>query len=478
MNTIKKNFAYNAIYQILVIILPIVTAPFVSRVLGPTKMGQYSYTYSIATYFLLIAKLGFDNYGNRSIARIRSSKGDLDKTFSGIYYLQFIIAFSIMCLYSIYVLFISKYSTLALMQGLWVLGALFDINWFFYGLEEFSIIILRNTLVKIISIVLIFCIVRGPNDLWKYTLILSASSVAGFLITWPFVFSKVKLVKIQLKEIFSHFRQTILLFIPVIAISVFTILDKIMLGYMSSFTQVGYFEAAEKVMMAPKGIIGALGTVMLPRMANLYSSGDNKNKRVFIDLSVGFALVFSIGCMFGIMGVAETFVPIFFGPKYLATTMILKIMAIVLPFYAIGNVVRTQLLIPNMRDKPYINSVVFGAIVNVTLNFVLIPKLGARGTVIATIVAEIVIAVFQLLAVLRELKPNYFVMTVLYSLFSSGTMLFVIFLVKVILGNSLLSLLLQIVIGGMTFAITFILISSKSSDVISTKMVNTIIRKK
>lgn len=464
ISTIKKNFAYNAIYQVLIIILPIVTAPYVSRVLGPSRMGQYSYTYSIATYFLLLAKLGFDNYGNRSIARKRSRQEELNRTFTGIYILQLIIAMLSLILYLMFVFFISNYPLLSLIQGLWVVGALFDINWFFYGLEQFSIIVLRNTVVKIISVILIFVLVKQSNDLWKYTLILSSSSVAGFLLTWPFVFTKVSLMTVSIREILVHFRQTIVLFVPVIAISVFTVLDKIMLGSMASFIQVGYFEAAEKVMMAPKGIIGALGTVMLPRMANVYSVGDTKNKQIFINASLGCALVFSIGCMFGILGVTKTFVPVFFGERYIPAEDILRLMAFVLPFYAVGNVVRTQMLIPNMRDRPYVVSVVFGALVNVSLNFILIPVFGAKGAVIATLAAEIVIAISQLLAVLKEIELVKFMPTICCSICSSLCMVLIIMVIRLTITTPLWSLMVQVSLGGLTFLGVFVWLSFHSSD--------------
>lgn len=464
MKTIKRNFIYNASYQILIIILPIITAPYVSRVLGPSRMGQYSYSYSIATYFLLLAKLGFDNYGNRTVARNKSESDSLNKSFSGIYYLQIFISCISILFYVLYSFYFSKYTTLSLIQGLWVLGALLDINWLFFGLEEFSIVVLRNTIVKVISVILIFVFVREQEDLWKYALILSAGSVIGFAVTWPFIFKRIKFVRVTYKEIFSHFKQTLVLFIPVIAISVFTVLDKIMLGYLSSFAQVGYFEAAEKVMMAPKGIIGALGTVMLPRMASLYSEKDNKNKTLFINISIGIALIFSIGCMFGIIGISKSFVPIFFGDKYLPTIAILSVMSIVLPFYAIGNVVRTQMLIPNMRDRPYVISVIAGAVINVILNYTLIPKLGANGSVIATLIAEIVIAVVQLLAVVSELRVKIFFPVLLNSFISSILMIVIMKFIPLFVNNNFVDLVLQIILGLLVFLVTFIILSKNSKN--------------
>ncbi|WP_076639000.1 oligosaccharide flippase family protein [Latilactobacillus sakei] len=472
MTSLKKNFIYNAMYQVLIVLLPIITAPYISRVLGASKMGIYSYTYSIAYYFLLAAKLGLDNYGNRSISRVRDDKDKINQVFSSIYYFQFFIACIAIIGYIGYLFFISNNLTIAVIQILWVIGAIFDVNWLFYGLENFKVVVFRNTVVKVLAAIMILLLVRKSSDLWIYTLIMGGSALIGFLVTWPFVLKQVRLVYVKKQDVFKHFKQILILFIPVIAISVFTVLDKIMLGKLSSFSQVGFFEGAEKILIAPKGVIGALGIVMLPRMASLYGENNLKQKNKYIELSLSFAIVLSIAFMFGLIAISSNFVPFFYGIKFKPTITLLSIMAITLPFYSIGNVIRTQMLIPSMRDAPYVVSVILGAIINVIINLMLIKPLGAVGAVVATLCAEIIVACYQINSVKKELELRKYMKLILYFFVIGLFMASVVLYIGVSIKNRILGLTIQIVVGMSIYSLLGIYTLKKSKDPVITLLSN------
>ena len=170
----KKNFIYNIIYQLLIMIIPLITAPYLSRTVGVDGVGTYSYTYSIAYYFMLFTLLGVNNYGNRTIAKVREDKVKLSKTFWEIYSLQVSLGIIMLVCYCIYILlFCNEYRNIAVIQTLFIVSAMLDINWFFFGIEEFKKTITRNTLIKVGNIILILLAVKSKNDLWKYTLIMS-----------------------------------------------------------------------------------------------------------------------------------------------------------------------------------------------------------------------------------------------------------------------------------------------------------------
>lgn len=472
MTRLKKNFIYNAMYQVLIVLLPIITAPYISRVLGASKMGIYSYTYSVAYYFLLAAKLGLDNYGNRSISRVRDDKDKINQVFSSIYYFQFFIACIAIIGYIGYLFFISNNLTIAVIQILWVIGAIFDVNWLFYGLENFKVVVFRNTVVKVLAAIMILLLVRKSSDLWIYTLIMGGSALIGFLVTWPFVLKQVRLVYVKKQDVFKHFKQILILFIPVIAISVFTVLDKIMLGKLSSFSQVGFFEGAEKILIAPKGVIGALGIVMLPRMASLYGENNLKQRNKYIELSLSFAIVLSIAFMFGLIAISSNFVPFFYGIKFKPTIILLSIMAITLPFYSIGNVIRTQMLIPSMRDAPYVVSVILGAIINVIINLILIKPLGAVGAVVATLCAEIIVACYQINSVEKELELRKYMKLILYFFVIGVFMASVVLYIGVSIKNRILGLTIQIVVGMSIYSLLGIYTLKKSKDPVITLLSN------
>lgn len=179
MVNLKKNFAYQIAYQILTIIFPLITSPYLSRVLGPEGLGEYSYTYSIAYYFSLFILLGVNNYGTREIAKVKDNKSERTVVFWSIYYVQFIAGIIIVTLYILTQMIFRQDSALASIQLLYVLSAVLDINWLFFGLERFKVTVTRNCIVKIITVLSIFIFVHDNGDTTAYAVIMAL----GFLLS-------------------------------------------------------------------------------------------------------------------------------------------------------------------------------------------------------------------------------------------------------------------------------------------------------
>lgn len=454
MKSLKLNFLYNSIYQILIIILPLITAPYISRVLGPEGIGVYSYTYSIAYYFVLVAMLGVNNYGNRSVARVRDNQEKLNNVFSQIYYLQFSIAIISTITYLFFCLNETTTSRVAsLLQIFYVISAAFDITWFFSGLEEFGITVARSIVVKIVTVISIFLFVKDQNDTLIYVFIMSFSILVNQLIVWPFLSKKVKFQKPNLREILSHLKPNLILFIPVVAVSLYKVMDKILLGNMVTVEAVGFYESAEKVINIPMGIITALGTVMLPRTSNLVSQGKNNESLALIRKSNLFVAVLSMAMCSGISSISNNFVPVFFGPGYDQVVDLLIGLSITIPFISCANVIRTQYLIPRSLDKSFITSVISGAIVNLILNLIFIPKYKALGAVIGTIVAEIVVCLIQLISVRKVLKLKNIIKDFFICGLSGAGMYFIVRKISLWPINSILCLILQILLGAISYFI-------------------------
>ncbi len=336
MDSLKKNFSYNIVYQVLVVILPLITAPYISRTLGPTSVGVYSYTYSVAQYFLLFAMLGISNHGNRSIAAVRDDMEKRSRTFWSIYSIQFT-TFSIAILvYTLYVVFIaSDNKTVAFLQLLYVSSGLFDISWLFFGLEQFRITVTRNIVIKISTVVCMFIFVHQPSDLWKYTLIMALGTFFSQSYLWFYVCKEVKFVRISFADIKPNIKPILILFVPVIAYSVYKVMDKVMLGNMSDYDQVGYYQSAEKITNIPTGVITALGTVMLPRMSNLIATGDMSKSNQYIRVSFKLVTVIGAAIAFGLIGVTNVLTPVYFGLDFLPTAPLITLLSITV-FYGVG----------------------------------------------------------------------------------------------------------------------------------------------
>lgn len=458
-SSLKRNFALNAVYQVLSLILPMITIPYVSRVLGADGIGEYSYTYSIVYYFVIVAMLGFNNYGNRTIARYRHDRKKLSKKFAEIYSFQVIMSCAMVLLYILYLLFInSEYSLVATIQVVYLIACIFDINWFFFGLEEFKLTVSRNIFIKLLSLVMIFMFVKSSTDVWIYTLILSSSTLLSQLVLLPFLFKHVDFVRIKLKDLRSHVAPCFGLFLPVIASTIYRTMDKTMIGWFADMSEVGIYENAEKMITVPTALITALGTVMLPRMSNMYAKKNSEEISpeavALIDKSIQFVMFLSFAMMAGIIAVGNGLAIIFFGDGFPDAGIIMAGLSVTIPMMAWGNVVRTQYLIPKNEDKTYILSAFCGAMINLAINLIFIPRYAAMGACFGTIIAELVVVVYQTLAITNKLPFLVYVRKTIPFLLKALVMLAVVLLISEFLNIDLyLRVIVQILCGILVYLI-------------------------
>ena len=402
--SLKVNFLLNSAYQILLVITPLVTAPYLSRVLGASQTGVFSYTQSIANYFVMFATLGMSTYGVRVIALCGEDRRERSRAFWSAFASQLCVASVVAAAYLIYALTIHAGDFLcSLVWGLWVLSAVGDVSWLLFGCEEFKVPTVRSFATKLASLAVIFGFVHEPGDVWLYVLAVAGAYLANVLLIWPFVGRYVDLYRPTWREVSRHFRPNIGLFIPVIAVSLYTSLDKIMLGSMSTMAESGYFQYSEQVSRMPLHVITALGTVMMPRMVSLLTEGRRDQAISALGTSLWVMLACAFAFAFGIFAVAPVFVPVFLGEGYAPCEILMVVMCGIIPVICVTNVIGKQYLLPMQRDGQYTASLIAGAVVNVMLNLVLIPRLASLGTAIATVAAETTILVVQTTMVRREL---------------------------------------------------------------------------
>lgn len=405
MANIKKNLGYQSLYQILNVGLPLITAPFLARVLGAEPLGIMSYTSSIVHYFTLFAMMGLTNYGTRSIAVVKENRKERDVTFSQIFYMQLITTGIAFIAYGIYMfLFCTENVLISWIQGIAILACFFDINWFFFGIEEFKITVIRGMIIRVSSVALMLILVKSPDDLWIYAVLLIGSTLASQIVLWFYAPRFLKLRKPDFALIKKHFGPNIKLFIPFLAMSVYHIMDKTMLGALSTYTQSGYYYNADKVINIPIGLLTGVGTVMLPRMSALAGANKKTKLNAMFNTSIrGISLVSAAMCC-GIAAIAKEFTPFFFGPGYDECIVLIITLAPVLFIKGLSLISRNLYLIPNKMENKLTASVVAGAIVNLIVNALLIPSMGALGAVIGTLIAEIISCLWQYASLAREVK--------------------------------------------------------------------------
>ncbi len=447
MTQTKKNFIYNAFYQVFSIVIPIILAPFLSRRLGVSGGGVYSYTYSIAFYFSLFTLLGMNNYGSRLIAKSRDNKKEMSKYFWQLVLIQFLFGTIMLVLFFFMILCVfNNYKKIFIIQSLFILSSMLDINWFFTGLEEFKVPVLRSFIIKIVNFICIIIFVKNLNDIWIYALIMSLSSLINQLVLWPFVKQKVYYIKPKLKDAIEHVKKLFILFIPVIAVSVYKIMDKIMIGLISNIDEVGFYEYAEKINSIPLTVIAALGTVMLPKISNLVAKKDGKAIMQYLNKAIEFVLLISTPLIYLFIISMNYVVPLYLGKEFLPTANLVILLSITLPFVSFANVIRTQYLIPMEKDKIYIFSVIVGAILNLVFNFLFIPSFGAIGACYGTIAAEISVMVYQTVCIRKEIEIiKNIKLFVIYVLKSTIVFLPIVFMNN-FMNDSLVKMILQFLI--------------------------------
>ncbi|SMQ85070.1 Membrane protein involved in the export of O-antigen and teichoic acid [Bacillus sp. OV166] len=458
---LKKNILYNFVYQFLIMFLPFVTAPYLSRILGAEGIGIYSYSYSTALYFIYFSLLGLNNYGNRTIAGTQGGRRQLSKTFSELFCMQLITALLSTAFYLVYILLFATNKVAAMCQLIFVASSILDINWFFFGIEKFKLTVIRNTIVKLGTVLCIFLFVKVETDVNKYIIIMALGTLISNLVLWRFLRQYVDFKIARYKDIIKHIRPNLMMFIPVIAVSIYKVMDKIMLGNMGSIASVGYFENAEKIINVPVALIIAVGTVMLPRISSYVAAGKRDDVKRYFDVFMMIVLAFANAATFGIISISNEFVDIFYGKDFSQTAIIMEYLAVTIIFLAAGNVLRTQYLIPEKRDSVYIISAILGAIVNFVINLALIPRLDAVGAAIGTIFAELVVCGYQFLAAKKEIRLLKYLKWESIFLIAGLLMYFIINNIQYD-KNIYISLFIKIIIGGSSyFIIVYFLILRK-----------------
>ncbi len=449
-----KNYLYNVAYQILLLLVPLITVPYISRVLGPELVGINSYTNSWMTFFMLVGQMGIALYGNREVAYHRENPIERSKIFWGIELLQVItITCALIAYLGAVLLFSTTFKEYFLLQSFWIIAAGVDVSWYFMGVENFQRIVFRNMLVKLASVALIFLVVKGNNDLGKYIALLGLSNLVGNLTLWPYLKDEIKWVPISTWHPFRHFYPALLLFVPTITTQVYLVVNRLMLGRMSTQSQLGQFQYTDQIIKVILAVVTASGQVMLPHIANKFSKGDVKGIRDSLYNSFDFITAIAIPMMFGIMAIAKQFAPWFLGKQFNDAGILMMIEAPVILFIGWSNVTGTQYLMPINRTKEYTVSVTVGAVINVIANLFLIALWGARGATLATDISEFAVAAVQLVYIRQTISRRKLFGQMWKYLLSGGIMFIITYRLAMIMNMTIPNLAIEVIIGAVIYII-------------------------
>lgn len=468
---IIQNFIYNIIYQILVLLLPFITMPYISRIFSPDQIGAYSITYSVVQLFIIFGMFAIGSYGAREIALYRDNKVKLSEKYNEIRFLQNVmIIISSTFYYLIYIHGnVGEMRYLYYLQGINLIACLFDISWLYIGVENFKKTITRNLIVKLMSLILIFMLIKNNSDLNKYILIIGISTLMGNLSMWISKGELINKCKVNKFYFIKNFKSAFTLFIPQLFFQIYTSFDRSILGLVSTVDQVGLYDQSQKLIRMSVGIVTALGIVMLPRISNMISSKASESEiNEILTKSLDLTLFISIAITCGIYSISENFVPWFFGETYLGVIKLIKISSVVCLLTALGSFFSNQYAIPRNNKKAYMYPLILAGIVSIILNLILGSKYGAMGGCITIVVVEIIALILRMYYLKNDLNYKMLFKNSFLFIIAGVIMILTIKILTIVLklNPSIISTMIEVIIGASVYCITLIMLRSEYRDML------------
>lgn len=460
--SIKVNYFLNAFYQLLTLMTPLVTSPYMSRIFGADGLGVYSYSSSILGFFTMFAALGTSVYGQREIAQHRDQNKQMSQLFWEIELLSIITTCICLIIWIFAVFTAGTYRIYFAILTLELIAVAFDISWLFAGLENYLYIVLRNTFVKFAGIIALFLFVKEKGDLPIYVAVIAASRLIGNLSMWY------KINKIIDKPVFlefhikKHFKETMAYFIPTIASSVYTYLDKAMIGMITnSSAENGYYYQCGKIIQLAYTVTVSLNTVMVSRISYLFAQNNTKEIKAKLEKALAFILTIAIPIMFGIIGIAPNFVPWFFGDGFDKVIILLEISSPLVLLQSLHNYLSSQYLIPSGQRVRSTKAVIIGSIVNFICNAIFIPRFQSIGATIGTLIGESVIFLIYFYMSKEVVSYRWFFIYLPKQLFSALIMLLCVKLIERLSLNPILISIIQISAGCCIYFVALIILREK-----------------
>ena len=445
-----KNYLYNLSYQILTIILPIVTVPYVTRIFTSEALGNYVFYNSIVSYFSLFAMLGIGVYGTKQIA----AASDVSSTFWNIYAIQLIASILAMAVYIIAIFSIPQMGgIIPLIVGITLFAKMIDISWLFSGKEDFKKITIRNTVVRIIGVISIFTFVKSSDDLYLYVFLIVIFDFLGQFVMWVPAKKFIKRPSFNAKVIKKNLHPIVLLFLPQVAISLYVVLDRTLLGLLGSYSDVGIYEQGQKLVSILLKVVSSLGVVMLPRVANLLSERRDKEAQNMVKFSFILYNLIIFPMMFGLIAVNEVFVKLFLGQNFQDVKYVLYVIVFNIMFVGWTNILGYQVLVVRNKNKEFMLSTTIPAFVSVAVNIAVIPFFGYIGASITSVVVEVLVFAIQWYYSRNIINKNLLFNKDLAKIILSSLVMFgAVMLCKMTLGlDGIVGLIIYLAVGGISY---------------------------
>ncbi|WP_438495329.1 flippase [Paenibacillus sp. IHBB 3054] len=465
--SLKMNFIYSFSLKILNIIFPLITFPYVARILSAEGIGRVDFSLSLIQYFILLSQVGIPTYAIRECSKHRDNKENLSRTVQEILTINLIM---IVITYLIFFVVINNvndlyvYKRLLIIMSFTIISTSIGIEWFYQAIENYRYITIINLIVKIITLIAVFVFVKSEEDYLVYGLItvlaLSTSYIFNFFYARKYIDIFRKYKNFTLKR---HIKPIMMLFAMSLSISIYINLDKVMLGIIHGDRSVGLYASANRIIMVVIALVTSLGTVLLPRMSYYIENSLSEQIDLLIRKSHDFILMVSIPATIGIFMLAKPIVLLFAGQDYADAIISLKIVSPTIIAMGLSNLIGIQILVSHGKEKLTVISTIIGATVNFSLNLILIPIYQQNGAAFSTFVAELSVTIIQIILAYKYLKGNIIYKNLLFYLLGGGLIVLICEIVNKLHLNMLLTTSLSVLISSTCY---FILLYFSKNELI------------
>lgn len=479
-NSIKKNAFYSFLKSFMTLFFPLITFPYASRILGPEGIGKINFSGNVISYFSMIAALGIGSYATRQAAKVRDNKIELSKFVKEILLINMISTVISYILFFISLYFIRKfddYRPILYVCSLQIFFTTIGLNWFYIAIEEFRYITLRNILFQLIGIVYLFIFVKTKDDLVNYAIfgIITGvgSNICNFFYINKFINwnEKVKLeIKKHLKPIFIFFGMSV-------SITIYTALDSVMLGFLRDDKEVGIYSAATKLNRMILSLLTAVISILLPRLSYYFNNKKLEDFKALAQKGICFVIILAIPMMVGLIILSPSLISIFCGTEYNSAVVPMRIITPVLLIISTAYMT-SQVLSATEKEKYSLISYISAATMNMILNFIFIPKLGASGAALGTVFAELTVTTIQLLITKKYFFTKKTLICLLQTVVSVIVMSLITILVSNFIRNEILKIIFAVLSGIFSYALMLYILKNEYFIQIKNQILNKIFKKK
>lgn len=463
--SLVSNFLFNFISQILVLIIPLITAPYIARVFGADVNGRISFSTSIITYFTLAANFGFTTYGQREIAKSQNDPHQRSVVYWEIVFLRTLftlVSAGMLVILAFAGAFEEKYKTFILIQTITVAACLLDPTFFYQGMEDFKAIAIRTVAIRAVCLILIFTLVHTADDAWIYVLFNAAATFLSYVLMWPGVIKKTERIKLKELHIWRHFIPAFLIFLPNLAVTIYSVLDKTMIGLLATNQDYenGCYEQAYKLNSIMLLIVTVMSSAMIPRNAHDYAVGDMDSLKRHLNFSANYVWLTGVPLIVGCAVMANSLSSWFLGDGYDEVPLLLQIMSV--RFIASGMTVIfiDQLFIAIGKEKYATIAFSIGALVNFVLNIFFIQLWGAPGAAITTALTEVLVCLITGIIAFKKgfFNAKDFFLPCIKKLIASAAMFAAIFFLNRIFSYTVWNFIWIVLVGCLIYVAMLVLL--------------------